>query len=353
MDLGDWRSRINDLDNQILHLLNQRAEAASHIGDLKRRQDAPSYVPEREAAIVRRLGELSPGPLGPDAIAAIWREILSACRALEGPTTVAYLGPPATFTHQAALARFGATGQFQPVASIGEVFDDVERGRVEYGVVPVENTTEGAVNVTLDRLIEAQVVICGELFLDIVQHLVCRAGDLAEVKRVLSHPQALAQCRGWLGRHLPDVPTEETSSTAAAVEMAAGDPTLAAIASELASRLYGVPVLRSRIEDNQHNATRFLVIGRRGNGPSGRDKTSILFAMRNEPGSLHRILEPFAQRGVNLTKIESRPAKRQPWDYVMFLDFEGHRETVSIAAVLREVEARTLFLRVLGSYPAA
>jgi len=353
MDLGDWRSRINDLDSQILNLLNQRAEAASHIGDLKRRQHAPSYVPEREAALLRRLGELSPGPLSADAVAAIWREILSACRALEGPTTVAYLGPPATFTHQAALARFGTTGEFRPAPSIGEVFDDVERGRVEYGVVPVENTTEGAVNVTLDRLIESQVVICGELLLEIAQHLVARAVDLTEVKRVLSHPQALAQCRGWLGRHLPDVPTEETTSTAAAVEIAAGDPALAAVASELAARTYGVPVLCRRIEDNQHNATRFLVIGRQGSGPSGRDKTSILFAMRNEPGSLHRILEPFAQRGVNLTKIESRPAKRQPWDYVMFLDFEGHRETSTVAAVLREVEARTLFLRILGSYPAA
>jgi chorismate mutase/prephenate dehydratase len=353
MDLGDWRSRINDLDSQILNLLNQRAEAASHIGDLKRRQDAPSYVPEREAALLRRLGEQSAGPLDAAAVAAIWREILSACRALEGPTTVAYLGPPATFTHQAALARFGTAGELRAAASIADVFDDVERGRVEYGVVPVENTTEGAVNVTLDRLIEADVVICGELLLEIAQHLVSRAGELGEVKRVLSHPQALAQCRGWLGRHLPDVPTEETASTAAAVELAAGDPTLAAVASELAARVYGVPILGRRIEDNRHNATRFLVIGRRGSGLSGRDKTSILFAMRNEPGSLHRILEPFAQRGVNLTKIESRPAKRQPWDYVMFLDFEGHRDTPSVAAVLREVETRTLFLRVLGSYPAA
>ena len=353
MDLGDWRSRINDLDSQILNLLNQRAEAASHIGDLKRRQDAPSYVPEREVAVLRRLAELSAGPLDAAAVTAIWREILSACRALEGPTTVAYLGPPATFTHQAALARFGSASDFRAAPSIAEVFDDVERGRVEYGVVPVENTTEGAVNVTLDRLIEADVVICGELLLEIAQHLLSRAGELGEVKRVLSHPQALAQCRGWLGRHLPDVPTEETASTAAAVELTAGDATLAAVASELAARVYGVPILRQRIEDNRHNATRFLVIGGRGGGPSGRDKTSILFAMRNEPGSLHRILEPFAQRGVNLTKIESRPAKRQPWDYVMFLDFEGHRDTPSVAAVLREVEARTLFLRVLGSYPAA
>ena len=352
MDLGDWRSRINDLDSQILNLLNQRAEAASHIGDLKRRQDAPSYVPEREVAVLRRLAELSAGPLDTAAVTAIWREILSACRALEGPTTVAYLGPPATFTHQAALARFGSASDFRAAPSIAEVFDDVERGRVEYGVVPVENTTEGAVNVTLDRLIEADVVICGELLLEIAQHLLSRAGELGEVKRVLSHPQALAQCRGWLGRHLPDVPTEETASTAAAVELAAGDATLAAVASELAARVYGVPILRQRIEDNRHNATRFLVIGGRGSGPTGRDKTSILFAMRNEPGSLHRILEPFAQRGVNLTKIESRPAKRQPWDYVMFLDFEGHRDTPSVAAVLREVEARTLFLRVLGSYPA-
>jgi chorismate mutase / prephenate dehydratase len=358
MDLADWRTRINELDNQILNLLNQRAEAALQIGNLKRRQGTPSYVPEREAEIVRLLSAGSRGPLSADNVAAIWREILSACRALEGPVTVAYLGPKATFTHQAALGRFGAAADFQPARTIVDIFDEVERGRAAYGVVPVENSTEGAVNVTLDRLIDSEATICGEIYLEIAQQLLSRATDLGEIKRVLSHPQGLAQCRGWLAANLRDVATEETSSTAAAVEVAAGDPTVAAIAAELAGTLYGVPILRARIEDNRHNATRFLVIEstarhRSTVRPTGRDKTSILFAMKNEPGSLYRILEPFVRAGLNLTKIESRPAKIRAWEYVIFVDFEGHRETLSVAAALREIGERTLHLRVLGSYPAA
>ncbi len=353
MNLDDWRSRINDLDNQILQLLTQRAEAALQIGDLKRRQDAPSYAPEREAEILRRLTARSAGRLSAESVGAIWREILSACRALEADLSVAYLGPQATFTHQAAIQRFGAGPDYRPARSIGEVFDDVERGRVDYGVVPVENSTEGAVNLTLDRLSVSDALICGEVRLEIAQHLLVRAADLGEVKRVVSHPQALAQCRGWLAEHLPDVPTEETLSTAVAAELAAGDATVAAVASELAARLYGVPILRSRIEDNPHNATRFLVVGRDPVGPTGRDKTTILFAMRNEPGSLYRILEPLARAGINLTKIESRPAKQGPWEYVIFVDLEGHRETPAVASVLGEIGERTLFLKVLGSYPAA
>ena len=353
MNLDDWRSRINDLDNQILQLLTQRAEAALQIGDLKRRQDAPSYAPEREAEILRRLTALNAGPLPADTVAAVWREILSGCRALESPLTIAYLGPQATFTHQAALQQFGAAAGYRPARSIGEVFDDVERARAGFGVVPVENSSEGAVNMTLDRLTVSDALICGELRLDITQHLLSRAGELSEIKRVISHPQALAQCRGWLAEHLPDVPTEEMLSTAAAAELAASDATVAAIASELAARLYGVPVLRARIEDNPHNATRFLVVGRPPTGPTGRDKTSICFAMKNEPGALYRILEPLARAGINLTKIESRPAKQGPWEYVIFVDLEGHRETAEVASVLREIGERTLFLKILGSYPAA
>lgn len=353
MNLDDWRSRINDLDNQILQLLTQRAEAALQIGDLKRRQDAPSYAPEREAEILRRLTALNAGPLPADTVAAVWREILSGCRALESPLTIAYLGPQATFTHQAALQQFGAAAGYRPARSIGEVFDDVERARAGFGVVPVENSTEGAVNMTLDRLTVSDALICGELRLDITQHLLSRAGELSEIKRVISHPQALAQCRGWLAEHLPDVPTEEMLSTAAAAELAASDATVAAIASELAARLYGVPVLRARIEDNPHNTTRFLVVGRPPIGPTGRDKTSICFAMKNEPGALYRILEPLARAGINLTKIESRPAKQGPWEYVIFVDLEGHRETAEVASVLREIGERTLFLKILGSYPAA
>jgi chorismate mutase/prephenate dehydratase len=239
------------------------------------------------------------------------------------------------------------------VKGIAEVFDEVERGRAAFGVVPVENSTEGAVNVTLDRLIDAEVYITGEVTLDITHHLVSRAADLGEIKVVCSHPQALAQCREWLNANLPDVKTEETSSTSAASERARDDATVAAIASEMAARLNDVPILRQRIEDNPSNSTRFLVIGRQPAPPTGRDKTSILFSMKNEPGVLYSILQPFAARRLNLTKIESRPTKRRPWEYVNFVDFEGHRDTEDVRAVLDEVKERCQFLKVLGSYPAA
>ena len=353
MDLDDWRSRINNLDTQILNLLNQRGHAALQIGELKRQQDLPYYVPEREAEVLDRLVAENAGPLPEAAVRAIWREVLSASLALEHPLPVAFLGPPATFTHQAAVRRFGSSARFVPVKTIADIFDEVERERAEYGVVPVENSTEGPVNVTLDRLIDSELLITGEITLDIGQYLMSRATDLADVKIVCSHPQALAQCRQWIVAHLPNAAVEETPSTTAAVERAKDDPTVAGIASEMAARLYGVPVLRERIEDNRSNSTRFLVIGRRAAGPTGRDKTSILFSMKNEPGVLYSILAPFASRGLNLTKIESRPTKRRPWEYVNFVDFEGHRETDIVRAVLSEVKERCQFLKILGSYPAA
>jgi chorismate mutase / prephenate dehydratase len=353
MSLDEWRSRINNLDNQILDLLTQRAEAALHIGDLKRRSGLSAYAPEREAEVMRRLESADGARLPRESIRAIWREIMSGCRALEAPMTVAFLGPQATFTHQAALAHFGASVEFRPCRTIADIFEEVERARADWGVVPVENTTEGAVNMTLDRLMTTDAIIAGELRLDISQQLLSRAEDLAGVKRVLSHPQGIAQCRGWLGANLPDAVLEDYPSTAGAVEVAAGDSTVAGIASELAGRLYGVPVLRANIEDQPGNSTRFLVIGRRHAAPTTRDKTSIVFAMRNEPGSLHRILEPMARLGINMTKIESRPARQQPWQYVMFVDFEGHRDVAPAATALAEIGERALFLKVLGSYPAA
>ncbi len=353
MNLDDWRSRINNLDEEILNLLNRRGQAVLQIGELKRQQNLPYFAPDRESQILERLVELNPGPFGADAVRAVWREILSASLALEHPLPVAYLGPPATFTHQAAVRRFGSSASFMPVRGIADVFDEVERGRALCGVVPVENSTEGAVNVTLDRLIDADVLIIGEVTLDIAHHLLSHASELAEVKVVCSHPQALAQCRGWLSTHLPDVRTEELSSTTASAERAKDDPAVAAIASEMAGRLYDLPVLRRRIEDNAANSTRFLVIGRESTPPTGRDKTSILFSMKNEPGVLYRILEPFAVRQLNLTKIDSRPTKRRPWEYVNFVDFEGHRDTEIVRAVLAEVKERCQFLKVLGSYPAA
>jgi chorismate mutase/prephenate dehydratase len=353
MNLDDWRSRINKLDDEILELLNQRGRAALQIGELKRQQGLPYYVPEREAQVLDRLVALTRGPLAPEAIRAIWREILSASLALEQPLPVAFLGPAGTFTHQAATKRFGSSARFRPVRTITDVFDEVERELADFGVVPVENSTDGAVSVTLDRLIETDVIITGEITLDISQHLISRAGDLAEVKMVCSHPQGLAQCRAWLAANLPAVATEETASTSAAVERARDDSTVAAIASDMAAHVHGVPILRGRIEDNPFNSTRFLVIGRRAVTPTGRDKTSILFSMKNEPGVLYSILQPFATSRLNLTKIESRPTKRRPWEYVNFVDFEGHSETENVRRVLAEVRERCQFLKILGSYPAA
>jgi chorismate mutase / prephenate dehydratase len=353
MGLDDWRSRINDLDEQILNLLNQRATTAREIGELKRQQDLPYFVPEREAQVLDRLATLNPGPLPADAIKAIWREIISASLALENPLPVAYLGPPGTFTHQAATQRFGSSAQFAAVKTIADVFDEVERRRAEFGVVPVENSTEGAVNITLDRLLDGDVLIAGEMTLEITQHLISRATDLSEIKLVCSHPQGIAQCRQWLTTHMPDVRTEEMSSTSAAVERAREDPSVAGIASDMAARLFEVPILRPRIEDNPFNSTRFLVLGHRAMPSTGRDKTSIVFSMKNQPGVLLSILQPIAARGLNLTKIESRPTKRRPWEYVNFVDFEGHHGTPAVQAALDEIRDRCQFLKILGSYPAA
>ncbi len=353
MDLDEWRSRINELDEQILKLLNKRAEVALRIGELKRRQELPYFVPERESEIIRRLLALNPGPFPAEGVKAVWREILSASLALEHPLPIAYLGPQATFTHQAAVLRFGSSSTLVPVRSIPEVFDEVEHGRAEFGVVPVENSTEGSVNVTLDRLLDSDLSITGELLLEVTHHLLGRAPELSAIRTVCSHPQALAQCRQWLGTHLPDAKLEEVSSTVAAAERAAGDPTVAAVASELAGRLYGLSVLRSRIEDNPANSTRFLVVGWRGMPPTGKDKTSLLCSLTHEVGALSAFLDPFARHGLNLTKIESRPTKRRPWEYVFFVDFEGHVDAPPVQTALAEIRQRCLFLKLLGSYPSA
>jgi len=353
MGLAEWRGRIDDIDRQLLGLLNQRAALALEVGQAKRETGAPVFVPEREHAILERLLRLNEGPLPAEAVRAIWREIFSAARGLEGPFRVAHLGPPATFTHLAALRQFGGKAEYTPLRTIHDVFTEVEHDRVDVGVVPVENSTEGAVNHTLDRLIDSELLICGEIQLEIHHYLLSRAQDLAEVKQVLSHPQALAQCREWLDRHLPHAPAVEVPSTALAAERAVEDPTVAAISSELAGEIYHLPVLRDRIEDLAQNVTRFLVIGRRPVGPTGRDKTSILLSIKDEIGALYRILEPLAAARVSLTKIESRPTRRRPWEYVFFVDFQGHQADAAAQDVLAALRERCLFLKVLGSYPVA
>jgi chorismate mutase/prephenate dehydratase len=353
MGLDEWRARIDELDRQLLRLLSQRAELSLEIGRAKRESGEPVLVPQREQEILDELARLNPGPLSSGAIRAIWSEVLSASRDLQRPFRVSYLGPPGTNTHLAALRHFGSSAEFVPVRGIAEVFEEVERGRAEVGLVPIENSTEGVVNHTLDGLIDSELLICGEVSLEIHHHLLSRAADLGEVKRVFSHAQALAQCRGWLGRHLPDAEVVEMPSTAIAAEQAALDPSTAAVATELAGRLYRLPPLRERIEDHANNVTRFLVIGRQAAGRTGRDKTSILFSIRDEVGTLHRILEPFASARLSLTKIESRPTRRRPWEYVFFVDFEGHRDDPVTQGVLAAVRERCLFLKVLGSYPIA
>lgn len=353
MGLDEWRARIDAIDRQILDLLNRRAEAAIQVGRIKQDKGADPYVPEREQELLDGLLRLNSGPLPSEAVRAIWREIFSASLALQRPLRIAYLGPAVTFSHQAATLGFGASAEYLPERGIHEVFSAVECARADFGVVPVENSTEGTVNHTLDRLIDSDLLISGESLLEVHHFLLGRAGELGDVKVVYSHPQALAQCRRWLAAELPDVPTVEVASTAAAVERALDEPTAAAVASELAARLYDLPVLRARIEDSPHNVTRFLVIGTRAMGPSGRDKTSVLFSIKDEVGALYRILEPFALHALNLTKIESRPTKRRPWEYVFFVDFEGHRDDPTVQAALAALQAQCLFLKVLGSYPSA
>jgi chorismate mutase/prephenate dehydratase len=353
MGLDEWRKQINEIDREVLGLLSRRAGLSMEIGRAKRLAGAPIHVPEREQEVVDGLLALNEGPLPSEAVRAIWAEILSASRRLQRPFRVAYLGPASTFSHLAALSRFGISAEYVPARGIPEVFAEVERGRADVGVVPIENSSEGAVNHTLDGLIETELVISGEILLEIHHYLLSRARELGEIKRVFSHPQPLAQCRAWLDRNLPDAETVEVASTAAAAERVLEDGSGAAIASELAGRLYGLPVLRERIEDRPQNVTRFLTMGREATGPTGRDKTSLLLSIRDEVGALYRILEPFAAGRCNLTKIESRPTRRRPWEYVFFLDFEGHQAEPAVQEVLRAVRERCLFAKVLGSYPAA
>jgi chorismate mutase/prephenate dehydratase len=353
MGLDEWRNQIDDLDQKLLRLLSQRAELSLGIGRAKREVHAPVFVPERERALLDELVRLNPGPLSADAVRAIWSEILSASRRLQQPFRVAHFGPPATFTHQAAVRQFGASAEYLSTRVISEVFTLVERADADVGVVPIENSTEGAVNHTLDCLVDSELLVCGEIRLEIHHYLLSRAQELGEVKRVYSHPQPLGQCREWLDRHLPHAETVETTTTAAAAERALEETTSAAIASELASRVYGLPVLRERIEDSAHNVTRFLVMGRQPAGPTGRDKTSVLFTIRDEVGTLHRILEPFATARLNLTRIESRPTRRRPWEYVFFVDFDGHQQDPVVRGVLAAVRERCLYVKVLGSYPVA
>jgi chorismate mutase/prephenate dehydratase len=349
-----WRSEIDAIDDRILELLNQRAGCVLAIGKAKAKSGAAVYVPGREQEILARLEATNPGPLPRSAVRTIFREVISAAYTLERGMKVAYLGPAATYTHQAALQQFGRMADFVAATTTDEIFAAVEGGRVEYGVVPVENSSEGVVSHTLDLFADSPLTICAEVHVAIHHDLLSKSGELRDVRVVCSHPQALAQCRRWLDTNLREVPQQTTHSTALAAERAAREPDAAAIASPVAAEIYGLRVVAAGIEDHPDNTTRFLVIGREPPKKSARDVTSLLFSIkRDEVGALHRALEPFARQGVNLTRIESRPTRVRRWEYVFFCDFEGHVDDDRVRAAIDELRPRCDFVKVLGSYPRA
>ncbi len=352
-DLGDLRQKIDDIDDEILDLLNQRAGVVIEVGKAKAGQSKEFYVPSRERAIYERLTANNQGPFPSDAIRKVFREIISASLSLEQPMKVAFLGPQGTFTHAAAMQQFGLSAQVVPQKSIPAVFEEVARGRAPYGVVPVENSTEGVVSHTLDMFMESDLKINAEILLGISHFLLSRSGRMADIKKVVSHPQALGQCRKWLEENLPDVPLVDVGSTALAAQMVLEDESVAAIASEMAASLYGLQVVKERIEDNPNNFTRFLVIGQKTPERSGGDKTSLMFSIKDQPGILYRMLEPFSKRAINLSKIESRPMKKKAWEYIFFLDIEGHIDDEVVAGAVDELKGYCQFLKVLGSYPRA
>ncbi len=347
------RKEIDRLDNEILRLLNERSRHVITIGKAKRKANPQAllHTAGREAFVVDRLVRQNTGPFPNEAIRPVYREIMSASLSLEGTQTVAYLGPPATFTHLAALGKFGASAQYVPVGGIKEVFDEVERERAIYGVVPVENSTEGAVNYTLDMFIDSNLLIYGEIMQEISHHLMSKCERIEDVEKIHSHSQALAQCRNWLNTNVDAVPVVEAPSTSRAAERCAEEPRSAAIASELAAHLYGLNVLKSRIEDNINNCTRFLVLCKHGAEPTGSDKTSVMLSFKDKAGALYDLLRPVASGGINMTKIESRPSRRKAWEYIFFVDIEGHIREDRIRRTIEELKSRCLFLKVLGSYP--
>ena len=348
------RKEIDKLDDEIVRLLNERAQYVIKIGKLKKASDTQAnlHTPAREAEIMERLCKVNPGPFPNDALRAVYREIMSGSLALEGPVKVAYLGPRATFTHLACIRKFGSSAQYVPQTSIKDVFNEVERGRADFGVVPIENSTEGVVNHTLDMFIDSNLQIYGEVLQEVSHHLLSKSDSLKAVKKIYSHPHALAQCRHWLETNMPEVPLAEVHSTARAAEICTEDPSAAAIASELAGQIYGLKVLKPRIEDNINNYTRFLVLSTKTPERTGKDKTSVMLSVKDKVGALYDLLRPFASHGTNLTKIESRPSRRKAWEYIFFIDLEGHIEEDRVKRALAEIKSRCLFLKVLGSYPA-
>ncbi len=351
--LDELREDIRKRDREIIRLLNERSRVSVKIVQVKGQTGLEVFNPAQEARVMRYLQELNGGPLSDHQVTAIYREIISASRDLQKPMNIAFLGPEASFTHQAARLHFGASSRFWPQPGIARVFDEVEKGQVEWGVVPVENSLEGSVNVTLDRLVLTGLKIQAEMYLRISQCLLSSAKSLKGIKNVYSHPQGLAQSQSWLRANLPNAALGEMESTAAAAQMVRGKKNAAAIGSALAGATYGLNMLAEGIEDNSSNTTRFLVIGQGENESTGNDKTSIIFATPDSPGALHQALASFAKRKINLAKIESHPVKGRMWEYLFFVDIIGHRQDRAVRNCLEELKDKTVFLKILGSYPKA
>jgi chorismate mutase/prephenate dehydratase len=350
-NLNHLRDRIDALDQEILKLVSERAEVAHAIGKLK--GDGTVYRPEREAQVLRRLADRNPGPLPDQAVMHVFTEIISACRALEDTFSVASLGPKGTFSEEAVRKHFGGQAPAMLCASIDEVFRVVESGNVGYGVVPVENSTEGAVGRTLDLLVATPLNICGEIVLPVHQNLLSGAATLSAVKRIYSHAQSLAQCNRWLNQNCPHAERVPVASNAEAARMAKETGESAAIAGRSAAEYYDLPVLCANIEDEPNNTTRFVVLSSQDAPPSGNDKTSLVMSTRNRPGAIHELLTPLAQCRVSMTRLESRPSRTGLWEYVFFVDIEGHQSEDNVAGALNEMRDRAAFLKILGSYPVA
>lgn len=350
MSMRNLRQKINKIDTGILQLINERTKLALGIGRIKAGKKKEYYVPDREKEVYERLMKENKGPLSSRSVKAIYREIMSAALSLEKSIKVIYLGPEATFTHLAALEKFGSSVALLPVKSITNIFMEVEKGRADYGVVPIENSTEGVVNHTLDMFVDSELQICSEISLEVSHYLLSR-GKVGGVKRIYSNPQALGQCRSWIESHLPQAELIEVSTTSKGAEIAAREKEGAAIASELAAEIYNLKIIGRRIEDSAINVTRFLVIGKTFANRSGKDKTSIMFSIRDRVGALYAMLQPFKKHRINLTKIESRPSRRKAWDYYFFVDLEGHCQDEKVKKALGELEKECRYLKVLGSYP--
>ncbi len=352
------RDQIDSIDKQIHSLLNERAKCAQQVAEVKQKydgvKDAVFYRPEREAQVLRRVMDRNEGPLADKEVARLFREIMSVCLALEKPMRVAFLGPEGTFTQQAALKHFGGSAESAPMETLTQVFREVEAGAANYGVVPIENSTEGMSTHTLDLFKRYSLRICGELELSIHHHLLAGENVQAQnIQKIYAHQESFAQCRGWLEANFPQAEHCAVRSNAEGAKLAAQDPNSAAIAGDMAQSLYGLQIIERNIEDQPDNTTRFLIIGNQIVGPSGQDKTSILISAHDEPGALYSLLEPFHRHGISLTRIETRPGRNGGWSYMFYIDFEGHADEPEVQQVLRELQANSVELKLLGSYPKA